>query len=142
MHFLKLSAAASFALAASAFAGQKTARSADKRQYHLFNPTPANLMREMSTDRPDKTEGAYTVDAGHFQIESDLFAYSSDHDTADGADTRVDAFTVAAVNVKAGLLNWKDLQLVLDTYNHVTTEDRVAKRRREVINGDAPARTR
>ena len=25
----------------------------DKSQYHLFNPTPTALMREMSTDRPD-----------------------------------------------------------------------------------------
>lgn len=103
-----------------------TGAEADKSQYHLLNPTPRDLMRDLSTDRPDKTESAYTVDAGHFQIESDLLSYSSDHNTADGADTQVDAWSVAAVNVKAGLLNWMDLQLVLDTYNHVTTDDRVA----------------
>ena len=97
----------------------------NKSQYSLVNPTPRELMRELSTDRPDKTESAYTVDAGRFQIESDLLSYSSDHDTADGADTQVDAWSVAAVNVKAGLLNWMDLQLVLDTYNHVTTDDRL-----------------
>lgn len=39
----------------------------DKSGYHLFNPTPTALMREMSTDRPDQTESAYTADAGHFQ---------------------------------------------------------------------------
>ena len=38
---------------------------ADKRHYHLFNPTPRELLREMSTDRPDVTESAFTVDAGH-----------------------------------------------------------------------------
>ena len=97
----------------------------NKSQYSLVNPTPRELMRDLSTDRPDKTESAYTVDAGRFQIESDLLSYSSDHDTADGADTQVDAWSVAAVNVKAGLLNWMDLQLVLDTYNHVTTDDRL-----------------
>ena len=97
----------------------------NKSQYSLVNPTPRELMRELSTDRPDKTESAYTVDAGRFQIESDLLSYSSDHDTVDGADTQVDAWSVAAVNVKAGLLNWMDLQLVLDTYNHVTTDDRL-----------------
>lgn len=102
------------------------AHAADKSQFHLFNPTPRELMREMSTDRPDKTESAYTVDAGHFQIESDLVSYSHDHETRDGADTKVEAWSIAAVNVKAGLLNWLDLQLVLDTYNHVTTDDRVA----------------
>ena len=35
-------------------------------------------MREMSTDRPDKTESPYTVDAGHFQIEWDLFNFERD----------------------------------------------------------------
>lgn len=29
----------------------------------------------MSTDRPDKTESLYTVDAGHFQFEADLVSF-------------------------------------------------------------------
>lgn len=99
---------------------------ADKSQYHLFNPTPRELMRAMSTDRPDLTESAHTVDAGHFQLEADLVNFSHDHDTAGSADTKVDAWTAGAINLKAGLLNWMDLQLVLDAYSHVTTEDRVA----------------
>ena len=48
---------------------------ANKSQYHLFNPTPTGLMRELSTDRPDKTESPYTVDAGHLQIEVDLLSW-------------------------------------------------------------------
>lgn len=28
-------------------------------------------MRDFETDRPDVTESAYTVDAGHFQLETD-----------------------------------------------------------------------
>lgn len=98
----------------------------DKSRYHLFDPTPPHLMREMSTDRPDKTESAYTLDAGHFQIESDFFTYSHDHDTADGADTTVDAWRVGVANLKAGLLNWMDFQLVIESYHHVSTEDRKA----------------
>lgn len=96
----------------------------DKTGYHLFNPTPRPLMREMSTDRPDKTESAYTLDAGHFQIEADLFTFSHDHETRGGADTTVDAWRLGVVNLKAGLLNWMDLQFVIETYQHVTTEDR------------------
>ncbi len=109
MHFLTLFAAASFALATSAFAGQKTAPSADKRQYHLFNPTPANLMRAMSTDRPDQTESPYTVDAGHIQIEMDLVNWTRDHGRND--------FAFANTNLKIGLLNNVDLQLVLGGFN-------------------------
>jgi hypothetical protein len=50
----------------------------DKSQFHLFHPTPDALLREMATDRPDKTESAYTVDAGHFQVEMDLLSYTYD----------------------------------------------------------------
>ena len=100
-----------------------TAPPPDKSGYSLFNPTPRNLMREMSTDRPDKTESAYTVDAGHFQVEMDITSYSHDHDTTDGADIRADSLAVAALNLKAGLLNNVDLQLMLDTYNWLRISD-------------------
>ena len=59
-----------------------------KAQFTLLNPTPVDLMRDLSTDRPDQTESAYTVDAGHFQLEMDFLNYARDHDTADGADVR------------------------------------------------------
>jgi hypothetical protein len=29
-------------------------------------------MRELSADRPDKTDCPFTVDAGHFQVEMDF----------------------------------------------------------------------
>ncbi len=98
----------------------------NKSQYSLFNRTPAEFLREMSTDRPDKTESAYTVDAGHFQIETDLVSYSHDRDRSGGADTRVDAWAIAPINFKVGLNNRIDLQTVIETYNHITTKDRVA----------------
>lgn len=100
-------------------AGERT----DKSQYHLFNPAPRELMREMSTDRPDKTESPYTVDAGHFQIESDLAIYTHDHDKADGANMRTDSLSFATLNLKAGLCNFSDLQVVLFPYSRVRTED-------------------
>ena len=43
-----------------AFAGERP----DKRRYNLSHPTPDVWLREMATDRPDKTESAYSVDAG------------------------------------------------------------------------------
>ena len=45
---------------------------ARKRAYTLFKPVPKVLMRSLSTDRPDATESAYSVDAGHFQVETDV----------------------------------------------------------------------
>jgi len=100
----------------------------DKSGYHLFNPTPRELMREMSTDRPDKTESAYTVDAGHFQIEADLLSWSRDHDTDDGADLRTEAWSLMTSNLKIGLTNDIDLQLVVESWNALREDDRVAGR--------------
>lgn len=94
----------------------------DKSQYTLFNPTPRELMREMSTDRPDKTESAYTVDAGHFQFEMDLVSYTYDRERASGVDTRVDAWAIAPINLKVGLCNQVDLQVVVETWNDVQTK--------------------
>jgi hypothetical protein len=60
----------------------------DKSGYHLFHPTPRDLMRPLSTDRPDQTESPYTVDAGHFQIEMDLANGTLDRDKSNGGDVR------------------------------------------------------
>src|SRR5687768_13514457 len=87
----------------------------DKSPYHLFNPTPRGLMREMATDRPDTTESAKTVDAGHFQAELSLVEWT--HDEEGGVEA--DQINVLPMNLKIGLTNNADLQLVLDPYVNV-----------------------
>src|SRR5688500_9280794 len=82
----------------------------EKWQYNLFNPTPRELMRELSTDRPDTTESADTVDAGHVQVEMSFVEY-----TRDGGGA-FEEFAFVPVNLKVGLLNNVDLQLVLPSY--------------------------
>jgi hypothetical protein len=98
----------------------------DTSGYHLFNPVPEDQLREMSTDRPDKTESPHTVDAGHVQVESDLVSYTRDDDESGGGDTRVESWAAAHINFKIGLLNNVDIQTIIESYNHITTEDRVA----------------
>jgi hypothetical protein len=97
----------------------------NKSDYTLFHPTPNHLLREMSTDRPDKTESPYTVDAGHFQLEMDLFTYTRDHDTAGKIDRIQEDISLAPMNLKVGLLNHVDLQLILSPFNRQRTQDRV-----------------
>lgn len=94
----------------------------DKRHYTLFNPTPRELMRELSTDRPDLTEGPYTVDAGHFQIELDAVNYSRDRERG----IRTESLSLGVVNLKAGLCHSTDLQLVIEPYTTVRIRDRDA----------------
>jgi hypothetical protein len=47
----------------------------DKSDYSLFNPTPEADLRSFSTDRPPKANSPYTVDAGHFQYETDIAVF-------------------------------------------------------------------
>jgi hypothetical protein len=94
---------AAFLLALSA-----QAPAADKSRYNLFNPTPRPEMRDLSTDRPDTTESPITVDAGHFQLEMSFVDFSRD------GSARTTA--LAPMNLKAGLTNDIDLQLVLLPY--------------------------
>ena len=81
----------------------------DKSKYHLFHPTPDHLLRDLSTDRPDLTESPYTVDAGHFQIETDFVNASFDHDKSGGGDVYSRSETYGGINFKIGLLNQVDL---------------------------------
>ena len=90
----------------------------DKSAYHLFNPTPSKYLRDMDVDGPGTTESPYTVDAGHFQVEMTLFGYSSYKDSFDGLTYRYDWWSVGPINLKVGLFNQLDLQLVLEPYNH------------------------
>ena len=86
---------------------------ADKSAFNLFNPTPRELMRDFSTDRPDVTESAYSLDAGHVQVEMSLVEYTHDDDGGD-----FDQFTIAPTNLKIGLTNNIDVQLVVEPYIH------------------------
>lgn len=85
----------------------KTHRS-DKSDYNLFNPTPRELWRDLSPDRPDATESPHTVDAGAWVIEASFFDWRRD-----GGD---DSYTIMSTNLKLGLTNSTDLQFVFDTF--------------------------
>ena len=98
----------SLALTLPLFGAEPETPALDKRQYNLFNPTPPDLMRELSPDRPDTTESPITLDAGHFAMEVSWFDWSRD-----GGD---DAFTILSSNLKLGLFNDVDIQAVFNVY--------------------------
>ncbi|MSU46884.1 MAG: transporter [Lacunisphaera sp.] len=100
-------------------------RQGDKSGFTFSQPVPSGHLRELSTDRPDQTESPFTVDAGHWQIELDAVNYTFDHDTAGGADIRTWGWSLAPLNLKVGLTNRADLQLMLDPYVGFRMEDRV-----------------
>jgi hypothetical protein len=66
------------------------------------------LRRAYNTDRPSKTDSPFTVDAGVFQIESDVLNWTLDEEN----HTRTRTWIVASpANFKLGLTNWMDLQI-------------------------------
>jgi len=80
----------------------------------------------MSTDRPDQTESPFTVDAGHLQLEMDFANVVFDQDRSGGGEVRTEGWSLAPINLKAGLLNRVDLQLMVDPYVYARTKDQVA----------------
>lgn len=90
----------------------------DKSGYTLLDPTPAAELRDFNTDRPPKANSPYTVDAGHFQYETDLAVFSS---SAEGA-SRSDAWTAVDPTLKLGLTNCIDAELQLTPYESLSTQ--------------------
>ena len=113
---------------AALIAGPAPAETApDKSAYTLFNPTPRAQLRDLNTDRPDQTEGPFTVDAGHVQLEMDLVNLTYDRHSTDGVHT--ETWNVAPLNVRIGLCNRVELDVILDNYVNVRTrEGRVTDR--------------
>jgi len=115
-------------LAAVAAAADDT----DKSAFTLFNPTPSEHLRELSVDGPTKTASPYTVDAGHFQLEMNLVSYTYDRSPSRGPRRRLDEWSIAPMNLKVGLLNQVDAQLLLETYE---VDRERTRRRRETRRG-------
>ncbi|MET4074327.1 transporter [Hymenobacter sp. UYCo722] len=107
-------------LAATAQTGVKNDTiKVDKEQYDLFHPTPRKYMRPMVPDRPGITESPYSVDAGHFQYETDVVRLLTRRDgTTHGRD-----WYINHALGKIGLSNRTDLQVGLDSYTDTRNYD-------------------
>jgi Putative MetA-pathway of phenol degradation len=79
----------------------------DKSAYNLFNPTPDDEMRKFTPDRPTKGYSVRTIDAGHFEVETDLVSYT--YSKYLGIATH----SVEALDptLKIGITNWADFEV-------------------------------
>lgn len=100
-------------------------------------------MRDLSTDRPDQTESAYTVDAGRFQLEMDLLNYTR-HRTDDGTgEVRMHLWNVTPVNLKLGLTHRVDVQLMSEPHVRVKVYDQATGTTRKFSGfGDVTTRVK
>jgi len=88
----------------------------DKSQYTIFNPTPRRYWRPFNTDRPSKTDSPFTIDAGAFQIETDVVNYTVDRNNPDHLSLKVQTLLIGQTNFKIGLTNWMDFQIFPQGY--------------------------
>ena len=107
---------------ATARADDTAAPPPDKSQFNLLHPTPEADLRTLCADRPTKSNGPCTVDAGHWQLESDI--YNVTLQTLDGVTTRTELFTNPTL--KLGLTNTVDFEVNVAPYEQVTTHDSIA----------------
>lgn len=136
-----LASGASGAAARDASLGQPADGHADKSSYHLFNPTPRELLRDMSTDRPDATESPFTVDAGHVQLEMSFVDLAFEGLGERGGSART-AASVAPMLLKVGVLNDIDVQLGIDPLLRVPSDSADADPRHAQGFGDSVLRVK
>ena len=108
--------------AAAPAASTPAAPPPDKSGYTLFNPTPDADLRSFSTDRPNKSTTPYTVDAGHFQFETDLLGGMSDGYNTSHTQTR--QFFTGDPVLKLGITNFADVEVALGGYQNYRVKDR------------------
>lgn len=94
----------------------------DKSGYWLFNPVPDSQLRGFAPDRPAKTTGPTTVDAGHVQYEMDFVSFN--HQVSGGANTR--SWVAPNPTLKVGLTNSLDLQVSMAPFAGVSVIDQLA----------------
>ena len=82
------------------------------KNFSLFRPVPKELMREMETDRPDVTESPITVDAGHFQLETDVVRLMKER----GETSQTKTLLINQMNVKIGITGSTAIQLGFQSY--------------------------
>ncbi|WP_231634901.1 transporter [Pedobacter sp. PACM 27299] len=108
----------------------KPKNTSDKQQnsdkYWLFHPTPKDQMREMETDRPDVTESPFTVDAGHFQYETDLLRFS--HEQSD--DKKIHTMLINQGNLKVGITGSTAIQIGFQSFGRQVEKDQVTGARK------------
>src|SRR5690348_9830764 len=99
----------------------------DKSRFNLFNPVPRELLRDLQTDRPDQTEGPFTVDAGHVQAELDLLNYSYDRRQPHGQQVTSQTLQVAPTNLRIGILNNLEADVIAAPFIWLRDFDRVSQ---------------
>jgi len=103
------------------------AQTVDASGYSLFDPVPYDQLRPFCTDRPTKGTGPCTVDAGHLQVESDIFNATLQNSYGIVTDT----YLYTNPNFRLGVAENLDIELNFAPYVEVVTHDHATGMRTE-----------
>lgn len=103
----------------------------DKRPYSIFRPTPRRYLRPMVPDRPGITESPYSVDAGHFQYETDFLRLLT---RREGSAYGHDWYFNHAL-LKIGLSDKVDFQVGVDSYTDTRNYDEADPSQTQLARG-------
>jgi len=96
-----------------------SAEDLNKSGYTLFDPVPDDLMRKFAPDRPTKGFSVRTIDAGHFEIETDLVNYTASN--SPGGTTH--GLQALDPTLKLGLTNWMDFEVQFNGLQYAESFD-------------------
>lgn len=119
---------AAFALGVAALAAQANAEERpepDKSAYTLGRPVPNASLRDMDSDRPNKTDTPHTIDAGHMQVETGLVNFVRERDRSHGADILTEILGIGQINVRVGVTNNLELNAFVNAYVDQRVKDRL-----------------
>lgn len=103
-------------------AEEASPKTVDRSQYNLFNPTPATEMRDFMPDRPNVTDGPYTVDPGHWQFEIGFFEYTRNSCNNDGQ--LVNSYAFGDTNIRLGLTSTVEVDCLFTAFSYIVTMDK------------------
>lgn len=70
----------------------------------------------MTTDRPDITEVPFTINPGHFQIETTLYGFARSRPSTDGAIAS--SYELAGSNIRIGLTDNTEATVMVQPFGH------------------------
>ncbi|EDM38903.1 hypothetical protein PBAL39_22560 [Pedobacter sp. BAL39] len=109
---------------------QSFAQATPAASFSLFHPVPKAQMRDMETDRPDVTESPFTVDAGHFQYETDFVRVTRER----SEQSQTNTLLINQANLKIGLTGSTAIQIGLQSFGRQKELD-LASGERKVSSG-------
>ena len=91
----------------------------DKSQYTLFNPTPANCLREFDPTAPTSPTVHLPWMQATFSLKSGLFSYALSRPDQQGVVT--EEFDILDTNIRLGITNYAEIDLDVPPLNIVHT---------------------